>query len=83
MTTLSAAEIDALDRAHLWHPYSSLTAPPPAYLVRRARGCLLELDDGRTLIDGMASWWCAIHGYNHRVLNAALREQLWPAIWWR
>ena len=76
MTSLTAAQIAALDRAHLWHPYASLTAPPPAYLVRRARGCRLELDDGRSLIDGMASWWCAIHGYNHPVLNAAATAQL-------
>ncbi|MFZ5653316.1 MAG: adenosylmethionine--8-amino-7-oxononanoate transaminase [Pseudomonadota bacterium] len=76
MRSLTAAQIADLDRAHLWHPYSSLTAPPPAYLVRRARGCRLELDDGRTLIDGMASWWCAIHGYNHPALNAAASAQL-------
>ena len=76
MTPLTAAAIHRIDRDHLWHPYASLTAPLQTYLVRRARGCRLELDDGRSLIDGMASWWCAIHGYNHPALNAAASTQL-------
>ena len=76
MASLSESAIRAIDRDHLWHPYSSLTVPLPTYLVRSARGCVLELDDGRQLIDGMASWWCAIHGYNHPALNAAATAQL-------
>lgn len=71
-----AAELLARDRAHAWHPYASMTSPPPAYPVVAARGVRLRLADGRELIDGMASWWAAIHGYNHPVLNAALRAQL-------
>lgn len=66
----------AFDAAHAWHPYSSTVNPDPVYPVRAAQGCLLELADGRTLIDGMASWWCAIHGYRHPVLDAAARAQL-------
>lgn len=64
------------DRLHLWHPYTSATAPLPTYPVVSAAGCRLRLGDGRELVDGMASWWCAIHGYNHPALNEAIRTQL-------
>ena len=64
------------DRDHLWHPYTSMTAPLPAHEVESAVGVQLRLKDGRELIDGMASWWCVIHGYNHPDLNRAIEEQL-------
>jgi adenosylmethionine-8-amino-7-oxononanoate aminotransferase len=70
------AEALAFDRTHLWHPYSSMTDPPPVFPVVSAAGVRLKLADGRELIDGMASWWAAIHGYNHPRLNRALEEQI-------
>ncbi len=66
----------AFDRAHLWHPYTSMTQPTPTRLVTGAEGVRLRLADGREVIDAMSSWWAAIHGYNHPVLNQAVEEQL-------
>jgi len=64
------------DKQHIWHPYTSLNHPTPVFPIQSASGVRLTLADGRELIDGMSSWWAAIHGYNHPALNAAITEQL-------
>ncbi len=69
-------ELIALDRAHVWHPYGPMPGQIDPLVVTDAEGVRLRLADGRELVDGMASWWSAIHGYRHPVLDAAVRDQL-------
>lgn len=72
----AAEALLAFDREHVWHPYAALPAAQPPLLVESAAGVRLRLADGRELVDGMASWWCAIHGYRHPRLDEAVQEQL-------
>ncbi|MEV4601568.1 adenosylmethionine--8-amino-7-oxononanoate transaminase [Amycolatopsis sp. NPDC049253] len=71
----SADHLLALDAAHVWHPYAPMPGRVAPLLVSEASGVRLKLADGRELVDGMSSWWAAVHGYRHPVLDAALAEQ--------
>jgi adenosylmethionine---8-amino-7-oxononanoate aminotransferase len=72
----SAEQVTELDRRRVWHPYAPMPGTQPPLVVESARGVRLRLADGRELIDGMSSWWAAIHGYAHPRLDAAAVEQL-------
>ncbi|UTI64017.1 adenosylmethionine--8-amino-7-oxononanoate transaminase [Paraconexibacter antarcticus] len=66
----------AADRRHVWHPYGPMPGTVDALPVVSAEGVRLRLAGGRELIDGMSSWWCAVHGYRHPAIDAAIRDQL-------
>jgi adenosylmethionine-8-amino-7-oxononanoate aminotransferase len=72
---VDTAELIALDRAHVWHPYGPMPGTTDPLVVTSAEGVRLTLADGRELVDGMSSWWAAIHGYRHPVLDEALAAQ--------
>ena len=72
---MTPEELIAYDKDHIWHPYTSMQNPVPAFPVASASGVELTLETGEVLVDGMSSWWTALHGYNHPVLNQALTDQ--------
>lgn len=73
---MTPEEIVALDRQHVWHPYSSFDSPLAPFPIISADGVRIKLADGRELIDGMASWWSVLHGYNNPELNQAAKDQI-------
>jgi adenosylmethionine-8-amino-7-oxononanoate aminotransferase len=73
---LSTEKLLELDRQRVWHPYAPMPGTRQPLVVESASGVRLRLADGRELIDGMSSWWAAIHGYRHPALDAAARDQL-------
>ena len=62
--------------AHIWLPYAQMKTAAPPLPVARTQGSRIELSDGRVLIDGIASWWTACHGYNHPHIRQAVERQL-------
>ncbi|MGB3667878.1 MAG: adenosylmethionine--8-amino-7-oxononanoate transaminase [Bermanella sp.] len=76
MAQLSAEQISTLDQQHVWHPYSSFTSALTPFPVASTSGVRIKLADGRELIDGMASWWSAVHGYGHPKLKQAAHDQI-------
>ncbi|KAG7362289.1 pyridoxal phosphate-dependent transferase [Nitzschia inconspicua] len=74
--TMMFNEVQELDEQHVWHPYAAMPNTLPCFPVQSASGCKLHLMDGRTIVDGMSSWWACVHGYNHPVLNQAAKHQI-------
>lgn len=72
---MTPVELLAYDRTYLWHPYASLTDPPPVELAVRAEGTEIELASGERLIDAVSSWWCVAHGHRHPAIVEAIRRQ--------
>lgn len=75
-TPLTAEQTVKLDQQHVWHPYSSFTSPLLPFPVESTDGVRIKLKDGSELIDGMASWWSAVHGYGHPKLKEAAHKQI-------
>jgi adenosylmethionine-8-amino-7-oxononanoate aminotransferase len=73
---MNLEELLQADHDYVWHPYSAIESDQPIFPVASAEGVRIKLVDGRELIDGMASWWCVLHGYNHPVINKAIEAQL-------
>lgn len=70
-----AKDPQAFDRTHIWHPYASVSNPPPVRFVKEAHGVDLVLHDGSTLVDAVSSWWCVAHGHSHPHIVEAMRRQ--------
>lgn len=64
------------DKNYVWHPYTSMVKPLTCYPVDSASGAIIKLSNGSELVDGMSSWWCAIHGYSHPLMNKAAIDQI-------
>lgn len=75
-THRTAEDIQRLDQEHVWHPYAAMPNSIPCLPVQSAKGCEIHLTDGRTLIDGMSSWWACIHGYSHPHIVRAAKDQI-------
>lgn len=73
---MNSVEREEFNRKHIWHPYTSMVNPLPCYHVKSASGVYIEFENGTRLVDGMSSWWCAIHGYNNKALNEAAHDQI-------
>ncbi|MBV1878758.1 MAG: adenosylmethionine--8-amino-7-oxononanoate transaminase [Pseudomonadales bacterium] len=73
---LTNEQLTEFDQQHLWHPYAAMLDATPAHAVESGEGAYLNMQNGDRLLDAMSSWWCAIHGYNHPQLNAAVLQQM-------
>ena len=65
-----------IEENHIWHPYANIPNKVPTYHVESAEGVYLNFKNGARIIDGMSSWWCMIHGYNHVYINDAIKSQI-------